>query len=155
MWWDRTPRRLVEADADGFFRHLEVAPALRPARADLFGRLVQAVESDERGVRLVVGTRAVALDRVRPGRHLPLELQLRQALRPRQHYLDRLAGGLEVVPELDDPRLRRHPLPCERAATGVAGDVAVAALVVDARRDDPAVLVGEVALLRLRDRRLV
>ena len=53
------------------------------------------------------------------------------------------------------PGLGRHPLARERAAAGVAGDVGVVALVVHARRHDPAVLVGPVALLRLGQRHLV
>ena len=53
------------------------------------------------------------------------------------------------------PGLGRDPLARERAAAGVAGDVGVVALVVHARRHDPAVLVGAVALLRLGQRHLV
>ncbi len=74
--------------------------------------------------------------------------------RLRQGHLDARARRLEVA-EIDEARLGRHPLTRERAAAGVTADVGVRALVVDARRGDPAVLVGEVARLRLRDRGLV
>ena len=53
------------------------------------------------------------------------------------------------------PGLGGAPLAGERAAAGVAADVRVGALVVDARRHHPRVLVGEVALLRPRQRHLV
>ena len=69
-------------------------------------------------------------------------------------HLDRVAGRLRVA-EVDLAGLRRAPLAGERAAAGVGGDVAVVALVVHPRRDDPAVLVVEVALLRLRQGHLV
>ena len=66
----------------------------------------------------------------------------------------RVAGRLRVA-EVDLAGLRRHPLARERPAAGVGGDVGVVALVVHPRRDDPAVLVVEVALLRPRQRHLV
>ena len=102
----------------------------------------------------MVGAGAIALDRVRLLRHLPLELHLGRVRRPRQHHLDRLTGRLRV-PEVDQAGLRRAPLARERPAAGVAAHVRVGALVVDPRRHDPAVLVREIALLRLRQRHLV
>ena len=102
----------------------------------------------------MVGAGAVALDRVRLLRHLPLELHLGHAGGLRQDHLDAVAGRLAIA-EVDLAGLRGDPLAGERPAAGVAGDVAVVALVVHPRRDDPAVLVVEVALLRLRQRHLV
>ena len=71
-----------------------------------------------------------------------------------QRHQDRVAGGLEVA-DVHQPGLGRAPLARERPAAGVAAHVLVGALVVDPRRRDPAVLVREVALLRLRQGRLV
>jgi hypothetical protein len=68
--------------------------------------------------------------------------------------LEALTGGLEVA-DIDEAGLRRDPLTRERPAAGVARHVAVVALVIHPRRDDPRVLVGEVALLRLREGLLV
>ena len=110
--------------------------------------------ADERRVRLVVGPRALALDRVRPRRDLPLELHLRHEARLGEDHLDALARRLDVA-EVDEAGLRRHPLAGERAAAGVVGDEAVVALVVHPRRRHPRVLVGEVARLRLGQRHLV
>ena len=65
-----------------------------------------------------------------------------------------LSGRLRVA-EVDQAGLRRNPLAGERAAAGVRRDVGVVALVVYPRRGDPAVLVRPIALLRLRQGRLV
>ncbi len=102
----------------------------------------------------MVGPGAVALDRVRLLRDLPLELHLGLRGGPRQDHLDALARGLRVA-EVHQAGLCRHPRARERAAAGVAGDVGVVALVVDSRRGDPAVLVLPIALLRLRQGHLV
>ena len=56
---------LVEAHADRRLRHLELVPALGAAGLDLLHRPLQVVQRDQRRVGLVVGARAVALDRVR------------------------------------------------------------------------------------------
>src|SRR6185295_3436726 len=129
-------------------------PALGPSRAHLGERLFEIVEPDEGRVGLVVRAGAVALDRVAPLRDLPLELRLGQARGARQGHLDAVPRRLEVA-EVDEPRLRRHPLAGERSAARVAGDMAARALVEDARRDDPAVLGRPVALLRLGQSDLV
>ena len=102
----------------------------------------------------MVGPRAVALDRVGLLRDLPLEVHLRHEAGLRERHQDRVAGRLQVA-DVDQAGLRGDPLARERAAAGVARDVAVVALVVHARRDDPRVLVGEVARLRLGQRHLV
>ena len=102
----------------------------------------------------MVGPRAVALDRVGLLRDLPLQLHLGHEAGLGQRHQQRAAGRLEHR-QVDEAGLGRHPLARERAAAGVAGDVAVGALVVDARRDDPRVLVVEVARLRLGQRHLV
>ena len=145
---------LVEAAADRAVRNGELVPALRPPRLDLLHRPLEAVQRDQRAVGLVVGPGAVALDRVGLLRDLPLELHLGHVGRARQHHLDRVPGRLGVA-EVDQTGLGGAPLARERTAARVAADVRVGALVVDARRDDPRVLVGEVALLRARQRDLV
>src|SRR6476646_2005034 len=145
---------LVEAAADGALGHLELVPALGAAGLYLLHRPLQIVQRDQRRVGLVVGAGAVALDRVRLLRHLPLQLHLRHVGRARQHHLQRVPGGLDVA-EVDDAGLGGTPLAGERAAAGVAADVRIGALVIDARRHHPRVLVGEVALLRPRQRHLV
>ena len=124
---EHAARGLVEADADRLFGDLEVRPALRPPRPDLDQRLLEAVQPDQRRVGLVVGARAVALDRVGLLGHVPLELHLGHAGGLRQHHLHAVAGRLEVA-DVDQPGLRRHPLAGERAAAGVTGDVGVVAL---------------------------
>ena len=138
MWWESTPRAASwKPHADGLVGHLEVVPALRAAGPHLLERPLEVVERDQRRVGLVVGAGAVALDRVRLLRDLPLELHLGHVRRARQHHLDAVPGRLEVA-EVDEAGLRRAPLARERAAAGVAADVRVGALVVHARRDDPA-----------------
>ena len=155
MWCESTPRAASwKPQLTALSGTLKLVPALGPAGLHLLHRPLQAVQRDQRAVGLVVGARAVALDRVGLLRHLPLELHLGHVRRARQHHLHRVAGRLGVA-EVDEPRLGRAPLARERPAAGVAAHVRVGALVVDPRRDDPRVLVGEVALLRPRQRDLV
>ncbi len=151
---EHAARGLVEAAADRALGNLEAVPALGPARLDLLHRALEVVQRDQRAVGLVVGAGAVALDRVGLLRHVPLELHLGHVRGARQHHLDRVAGRLRVA-EVDQAGLGRAPLTGERAAAGVTAHVRVGPLVVDPRRHDPGVLVGEVALLRTRQRDLV
>ena len=151
---EHAARGLVEAAADRALGNLEAVPALGPAGLNLLHRPLEVVQRDQRAVRLVVGPGTVTLDRVGLLRHVPLELHLGHVRRARQHHLDRVAGRLRVA-EVDEARLGRAPLARERATAGVAADVRVGPLVVDPRGDHPRVLVGEVALLRPRQRDLV
>ena len=102
----------------------------------------------------MIGPGAVALDGVRLLGHVPFELHLGHVRGLGDHHLDAVPGRLEVA-EVDQAGLGRAPLAGERSAARVAADIGVGALVVDARRHHPAVLVREVALLRLGQRLLV
>ena len=97
-------------------------------------------------VRLKIGARPVALERVAPLRNRPLERcrPLQSGLR--QVDLHAVARGLDVI-GLDQSRQRRGPQPRERAAPGVKRQIVGA--VEPTRRHDPAVLVCQVTPLRL------
>ena len=137
---------LGEAAADALVGHLELLPGLGPAGPDLDQRLLGEVQRAGRGVGLEVGPGPVALDRVAPLRDLPLEADRALERGLRQVDLHAGAGGLDVA-DVDQAGQRRRPQPGQRAAAGVQGQVVLA--VVPARRHHPAVLVVQVALLRL------
>ena len=130
-------------------------PSCGPARISL-ERLVEEVQRHAGRVGDEVDPRAVALDRVRPLRDLPLERRSRACSASSAASIFTLVAGRLHVRRVDLVGERRRPQPRERAAAGVERQVVARALVVPARAHHPGVVAAvEVALLRLRDRRLV
>ena len=156
MWCESTPRTAswkpqpIASSGTSKFSNVFVRPG-----ADLLERLVEEVQRHARRVGDEVDPRAVALDRVRPLRDLPLEVDLGRVRRLGQRHRHAAAGRVDVR-RVDLVGQRRRPQPRERAAAGVHREVVAGALVVPARAHHPRVVAAvEVALLRLRDRRLV
>src|SRR5260370_25125450 len=107
MMREYAANRLSEAATDGFLRDVKLVPGLGPSGAHFRETFLQKVERARRGISLEIGARAIALERVRPLRNLPLQTHRTFRGRPRQVDFNAPPGGFDIT-HIDHPAERRR-----------------------------------------------
>jgi len=96
----------METAANGFFRHLEVAPRSGPAGVQFLKGLFHEMKCGAGGVNLEVGSSPVALNGVAPLGNLSFEFDFRQGSGVGEIHLHAVACRLDVA-DIDQAGERR------------------------------------------------
>ena len=151
---EHTPYRLMEAAANGLFRHFEVGPGFGSARRAIPPAPFHEMQSAASRVYLEVSPRAIAFDGVAPFRNLPFEFHFGERSSLRQIHLHAVSRGLDVA-DVHQAGQSRGPETRDGSAASIQRQMIASPLVQPAWRHDPGVLAVEIALLRTRNRGLV